>query len=392
MELETLKPFATPRQCEIIDAVIKHGSQGKAAKYLSINSRSLERALQSAKRQAAKRGWSPDHDMNHPVPDGFQAKGVSTYYDLETGQPLRQWVKSDLKKESLIADLEGVASGLSQEIIRYKPLPFKPRKGVKERLATVIIGDAHIGMLVKRNYGGGDWDLQIAEKVTLQAIKTLITNCGEGTEFLLLNVGDFLHCNTPGVTAAQTQLDYSGHWIDSVESAVRIYRQTVEWALELNQKVTLLNTRGNHDEDLSMVINSMLTVFFEDQPRVTVLSNVSKFMHYQYHQVLLTSHHGDKGIKHQRIYEYFTRNHAKLWGDTTARYCHLGHIHHKQQSEVGGAMLFESWNSLAAVDEYHHQAGYGSGRSMSAVIYDPVWGETQRFRVGITQLYDEAAA
>ena len=392
MDLKSLKPFATMRQRQIIDAVIKYGSQSKAAKALDVNQRTLERSLQTVKRAAAKRGWSPDHDMNNPVPDGFQAKGISTYYDLQTGEPLRQWVKSSLKADSLVADLQGVADGLNQELKKYKPLPFKPKKGVKERLATVIIGDAHIGMLVKRNYGGGDWDLQIAEKVTLQAIKTLITNCGEGTEFLLLNVGDFLHCNTPNVTAAGTSLDSSGHWIDSVESAVRIYRQTVEWALELNQKVTLLNTRGNHDEDLSMIINSMLTVFFEDQPRVTVLSNVSKFMVYQYHQVLLTSHHGDKGIKHQRIYEYFTRNHAKLWGDTTARYCHLGHIHHKQQSEVGGAMLFESWNSLAAVDEYHHQAGYGSGRSMSAVIYDPVWGETQRFRVGITQLYDEAAA
>ena len=391
MDLKSLKPFATIRQRQIIDAVIKYGSQSKAAKALDVNQRTLERSLQTVKRAAAKRGWSPDHDMTHSVPDTHVAKGISTLY-ADDGSVKQQWVKSDLKKESLIADLEGVASGLSQELTKYKPLPFKPKKGVKERLATVIIGDAHIGMLVKRNYGGGDWDLQIAEKVTLQAIKTLITNCGEGTEFLLLNVGDFLHCNTPNVTAAGTSLDSSGHWIDSVESAVRIYRQTVEWALELNQKVTLLNTRGNHDEDLSMVINSMLTVFFEDQPRVTVLSNVSKFMDYQYHQVLLTSHHGDKGIKHQRIYEYFTRNHAKLWGDTTARYCHLGHIHHKQQSEVGGAMLFESWNSLAAVDEYHHQAGYGSGRSMSAVIYDPVWGEVQRFRVGITQLYDEAAA
>ena len=391
MDLKSLKPFATIRQRQIIDAVIKYGSQSKAAKALDVNQRTLERSLQTVKRAAAKRGWSPDHDMTHSVPDTHVAKGISTLY-ADDGSVKQQWVKSDLKKESLIADLEGVASGLSQELTKYKPLPFKPKKGVKERLATVIIGDAHIGMLVKRNYGGGDWDLQIAEKVTLQAIKTLITNCGEGTEFLLLNVGDFLHCNTPNVTAAGTSLDSSGHWIDSVESAVRIYRQTVEWALELNQKVTLLNTRGNHDEDLSMIINSMLTVFFEDTPRVTVLSNVSKFMHYQYHQVLLTSHHGDKGIKHQRIYEYFTRNHAKLWGDTTARYCHLGHIHHKQQSEVGGAMLFESWNSLAAVDEYHHQAGYGSGRSMSAVIYDPVWGEVQRFRVGITQLYDEAAA
>ena len=391
MDLAFLKPFATERQCQIIDAVIKYGSQSKAAKALDVNQRTLERSLQTVKRAAAKRGWSPDHDMTHSVPDTHVAKGISTLY-ADDGSVKQQWVKSDLKKESLIADLEGVASGLSQELTKYKPLPFKPKKGVKERLATVIIGDAHIGMLVKRNYGGGDWDLQIAEKVTLQAIKTLITNCGEGTEFLLLNVGDFLHCNTPNITAAGTSLDSSGHWIDSVESAVRIYRQTVEWALELNQKVTLLNTRGNHDEDLSMVINSMLSVYWEQEPRVTVLSNVSKFMHYQYHQVLLTSHHGDKGIKHQRIYEYFTRNHAKLWGDTTARYCHLGHIHHKQQSEVGGAMLFESWNSLAAVDEYHHQAGYGSGRSMSAVIYDPVWGETQRFRVGITQLYDEAAA
>jgi len=392
MELESLKQFATERQGQIIDAVIKHGSQAKAATALGINHRGLERTLKRAKEQASRRGWSPSNDMTKSVPSTHVAKGISTYYDLQTGEPLRQWVKSDLKKESLVADLQGVADGLSQELKKYKPLPFKPDKGVKERLAAVIIGDAHIGMLVKRNYGGGNWDLSIAEKVTLQAIKTLITNCGKGTEFLLLNVGDFLHCNTPGVTAAQTQLDYSGHWIDSVESAVRIYRQAIDMALELNQTVTLMNTRGNHDEDLSMVVNSMLKVFFEDEPRVRVLDNTSKFMHYQYHDVLLTSHHGDKGIKPQRIYEYFTRMEAKMWGETTNRYCHLGHIHHKQVSEVGGAMTFESWNSLAAVDEYHHQAGYGSGRSMSAVIYSPVWGETQRFRVGITQLYDEAAA
>mgnify|MGYP000090620843 CR=1 FL=1 len=388
MDLLELKQFATPRQAEIIDAIVKHGTQAKAAKALGIDRRGLERTLKRARAAASRQGWSPDHDMIHIAPDTHLVKGVSTFYD-ENGNPIRQWVKTDLKKDSLVADLQGVADGLSQELPKYKPLPFKPDKGVKERLATVIIGDAHIGMLVKRNYGGGDWDLEIAEKVTLQAIKTLITNCGEGTEFLLLNVGDFLHCNTPNVTAAQTQLDSSGHWIDSIESAVRIYRQAVEWALELNQKVTLLNTRGNHDEDLSMVVNSMLSVFWENEPRVCVLSNVSKFMHYQYKSVLITSHHGDKGIKPQRIYEYFTRTQAKLWGDTEHRYCHMGHIHHKQASEQGGAMLFESWNTLAAQDEYHSQAGYGSGRSMSAVIYSPVWGETQRFRVGITQLYDE---
>ena len=38
MNLESLKEFATNRQKEIIDAVIKYGSQGKAAKKLEINS------------------------------------------------------------------------------------------------------------------------------------------------------------------------------------------------------------------------------------------------------------------------------------------------------------------------------------------------------------------
>jgi len=391
MDLNELRQWATPRQVEIIDAVIKCGTQAKAAMHLNINPRTLTRSVESAKKAAAKQGYSPDHAMNYPVPNSHVAKGISTYYDLQTGEPLRQWVKSSLKAESLVADLKGVAEGLSQELNKYKPLPFKPNKGVKDRLATVIIGDAHIGMLVKKNYGAGDWDLSIAETVTIKAIEKLITSCGKGTEFLLLNVGDFLHCNTPNITAAGTQLDSSGHWIDSIESAIRIYRKAIDMALALNQKVTLMNTRGNHDEDLSMVINSMLKVFYESEPRVCVLDNTPKFLSYKYKRVLITSHHGDKGIKPQRIYEYFTRTQAKVWGETDYRYCHMGHIHHKQSSEVGGAMLFESWNTLAAQDEYHSQAGYGSGRSMSAVIYSPVWGETQRFRVGITQLYDECA-
>jgi hypothetical protein len=90
MNLESLKQFATERQCQIIDAVIKHGSQAKAASALGINHRGLERTLKRAREQAAKQGWSPDHDMTHSVPSTHQAKGISTYYDLQTGEPLRQ--------------------------------------------------------------------------------------------------------------------------------------------------------------------------------------------------------------------------------------------------------------------------------------------------------------
>ena len=147
MELESLKQFATERQGQIIDAVIKHGSQAKAATALGINHRGLERTLKRAKEQAAKQGWSPQHNYVHSVPNTHIVKGVSTFYD-EDGKPIRQWVKSDLKKESQEAALQAFADGLMEDLPKYKPTPRKPIKDLPEQLTAIVIGDAHIGMKV----------------------------------------------------------------------------------------------------------------------------------------------------------------------------------------------------------------------------------------------------
>ena len=127
MDYSDLKEFATARQCQVIDALQEHGSQSKAAKALDINSRTLERSLQAVKRQASRRGWSPSHDMTHSVPDTHVVKGVSTFYD-EDSKPIRQWVKSDLKKQSQEDALQAFAEALAEELPKYKPLDIKPAK------------------------------------------------------------------------------------------------------------------------------------------------------------------------------------------------------------------------------------------------------------------------
>ena len=81
MDLLELKQFSTQRQCEIIDAIIKHGSQAKAAKALGINSRSLERMLKRVKQSASPQSWSPDHDTTYIAPDTNLGKGVSSISD-----------------------------------------------------------------------------------------------------------------------------------------------------------------------------------------------------------------------------------------------------------------------------------------------------------------------
>ena len=218
MDLEKLKEFATKRQSEIIDAVIMYGSQKKAAAELEINSRTLERSLQTARRNASRRGWSPQHDMTHSVPDTHVVKGVSTFYD-EHSNPIRQWVKSDLKKESQEAALQAFADALSGDLPKYQPLQLKPLTDTPQALTAYVIGDAHIGMRVtKERNGDSDWDLEISERVTVGAIEKLIQASGGSDVGLMLDLGDFGHSdNLQNTTSSgQNHMDMDGDYGDSI--------------------------------------------------------------------------------------------------------------------------------------------------------------------------------
>jgi hypothetical protein len=68
LTLETIDRLGS---CQLADA-----EMGKARSAASA-------VLCRVKKRAALKGYSPEHDMRHTVPDGFTVKGVSTYYDSE---------------------------------------------------------------------------------------------------------------------------------------------------------------------------------------------------------------------------------------------------------------------------------------------------------------------
>ena len=386
MDLEALKEFATPRQCIVIDAVILYGSNGKAADALKVDKRGLIRTIKRAKASAARQGWSPDHDMTHVVPSTHVVKGVSTFYD-EMGVPIRQWVKSDLKKEAQEASLQAFADALMEELPKYEPLPYKAITGLPEQLTAYVIGDAHIGMLAttSRNKGEGDWSLEIAERVTLGAIDTLIKASGGSDTALMLDLGDFQHSdNLQNTTTAGTVVDVDGEFGETIAASVRIYRTAIDLLLAAHNRVVLMMVRGNHNSSTSRVMNVMLQTFYENEPRVEVRDNAHKFQSITYGNNLLVSHHGDK-MKPMRAFEYITRSMAKEWGQCEHKHLLMGHVHHHTAVEIGG-MLCETYQALPASDAWHSDSGYGATRSMSCVVYDKQHGEVQRHKVGIGQL------
>ena len=386
MDLLELKQFATPRQLEIIDAVLKHGSQRKAAKALGINARGLERMMKRVRQSASRQGWSPDHDMIHIAPDTHIVKGVSTFYD-EDGRPIRQWVKTDLKKQNQEAALQAFADALMEDLPKYKPLPYKPIKDLPEHLTAFVIGDAHIGMKVtKERNGDSDWDLEIAERVTVNAVEKLIKASGGSDTALMLELGDFGHTDSLNNTTSSntTHMDVSGDYGDSIAAQVRVYRRCIDLMLERHNSVILMMVRGNHNSSTSRCMNVMLQAFYENEPRVQVMDNVHKFQHIVYGNNLLVTHHGDR-MKPQRAFEYVTRSLAKEWGACEHRQMLMGHVHHETSVELAGC-LFSTYQALPAGDAWHSDSGYGAKRTMSAIVYDKQHGEIQRHKVGISQL------
>jgi predicted phosphodiesterase len=385
MDLESLKEFATERQCEIIDAVILHGSNSKAAEALKTDKRAMIRAIKRAKSNASRQGWSPDHDYTRPVPDTYVVKGVSTFYD-ENGKPIRQWVKSDLKRQSHEEALEAFVEALKDDLPKYQPLASKPLTTTAEELTAYVIGDAHIGMKVSKDRNGdSDWNLEIAERVTLGAIEKLIKASGPTEVGLMLDLGDFGHSdNLQNTTSSgQNHMDMDGDFGDSIAAQVRIYRKALDMMLKNHNRVVLMQVRGNHNSSTSRCMNVMFQSFFAEEPRLEILDNAHKFQNIVYGNNLIVSHHGDR-MKHQRGFEYATRSLSKDWG-LPFKHLLMGHVHHHTATEIGG-MLCETFQALPASDAWHADSGYGAKRTMTAIVYDKQHGEVQRHKVGIGQL------
>ena len=147
-----LYDYCTPRQREVLEAIDKVGSGHSAAGLLGIHKSAVYRHVEAVKAKAAEQGYSPKHDMKHPVPDGFKVKGVSTYYDSE-GQPRGQWVKSSADQERRDAMLRAAVEGMAGEITPALPVVM-PAITFADLLTLYTFTDFHLGALCWHKEGG----------------------------------------------------------------------------------------------------------------------------------------------------------------------------------------------------------------------------------------------
>lgn len=372
-----LREFATPQQAVYLDAVLEHGGKRAAARALKVAKSTIDASIERIIKAAARQGYSPDHDMTRTVPDGFLVKGVSTYYDKD-GRPTGQWVKSavdpERQRELIREALAGFIEDVGPLVAPPAPLDFQ-----SDVIPWIQIGDAHLGMLAHANEVGEHFDLKIAEQELCAAIGILIDELPSCERMVINDLGDATHYeNFEGETqASRHRLDCDTRFPKMIKVYSRVMRFIVDKALTKAKHVDVIVNQGNHSRTNDIWMAELLRVAYGHTGRVHVLNNDSVFIAYRMGNTLVMTHHSDK-CRPAQLAHVMTNDYRKDYGETEFHYVDIGHVHHGMVMKEHPGIFVESFNHLAALDKWAHDAGYRNRKSITIVLRSKTYGEVGR--------------
>ena len=378
----SLKEYCnTDRQKQVVELYEQGFGYSKIGQMLNLNRYAARDAIQAVKARAAAQGYSPEHDMVHTVPVGFNIRGVSTYYS-EDGRPVGQWVKSVADKEAqfqmMIERIEQACEGIKP----WKPIK-KPKTTQDDLLSLLVITDFHLGSYCWGQETSEDYDTNMARDLFLSSIKEMIDSTPKSKIGLLCNLGDFLHWDgldqlTP---TGKHLLEGDSRYSRIVDIAMTVMTEAVRMMLEKYEKVVFVCAEGNHDMAGSIWLRKFIRKLYAKEPRLEVIDNDFPYYAYLHGEIMLCFHHGHK-VKMDRLPKVFSSEprFREDWGRSKVAYIHSGHYHSERVLEDAGAIT-EQHPTLASRDSYATRLGLMSQRGAKVITYDATDGEVARITV-----------
>jgi hypothetical protein len=375
--------WVTETQIRYLEAVKEHGGQNAAARALGVAKSSVNEAIATYKREAARRGHAPGH-FDDGVAPGFVMGKVTI--QRGPGGVERVWERQSPDAEAQASLIrEGVAAFMETPIVVPAFACPDPSYDV---VPWIQIGDAHIGMLAHEAEAGADFNVQIAEREMCAAFRLLIDQIEPCERIVVNDLGDRDHIeNTEKLTArSRVPLDAERPRL-MIRTSSKVMRFVIDLALTKARNVDVIINQGNHSRFGDLYMNELLTVAYAPSGRVNVIDNESVFIGYRMGKTLVMTHHSDR-CPIERLAGVMMSDFKQDFAETTFHYIDIGHIHHKTVAKERDGIVIESWNTLARGDKWHKESGYRARQSMSLVFRSRTYGDIGRRTVPIQMVYD----
>lgn len=344
----------------------------------SVNVRTLEDLIRVAKVDLTK--WKVERfiENKYEVATKNEATGDVTVTELwqvkATFIPLSNQGELEALR-GVIADLRTAAPAF-----RYPAVVPPKLKTDDPHLLEISIPDLHLGKLAWGLESGENYDTKIAEKRFHDAVVALWERASVfPVHTVLLPLGnDFFNVNNAAAeTAAGTSQVEDGRWQKSFRKGWELMRWGIEYLRERSPGgIDVIMCPGNHDPERLYYAGEVLHALYENSKdvRVNNLPNPRKYFRWGVNLLGFTHGHGEKPDKLPLI---MAGECPQDWAQTTHREFHLGHLHHKRETQyhVGNehnAVRVRILPSLCAADAWHHLSGYVGARK-AAEAY--LWGK-----------------
>lgn len=378
--------WVTETQIRYLEAVKEHGGQNAAARALGVAKSSVNEAIATYKREAARRGHAPGH-FDDGVAPGFVMGKVTI--QRGPGGVERVWERQSPDAESQAERLQAIKAGLLDGLEPIAPLSG-PDYTDDDLLTVYPQGDPHAGLYAWKDETGQAFDLVEYERVTKAAIDRLVASAAPSSHALFIDLGDSLHAdNNAARTRSGHHLDTHGHHAEVVRAVIRCKRHHVARMLEKHNHVTVRINPGNHDGITALMLAEMMAAIYENEPRVTVSTSPNPYWFHGFGANLIGTTHGD-GAKGANLPLLMAVDAPAMWlaSEHGSRVWFVGHVHHKDVKDHPGVTV-EYCRTLAAPDIWSHASGYRSKRSIEAVTYHRLDGEVERHTCSIARVNRE---
>lgn len=314
------------------------------------------------------------------TPDLQVVKRTSTLLDPD-GNIKQQWVIAETDKEQMLQAFQKSLEALLAPIRGLATRTAAPRKCDPSKMALYIDGDPHFGQHAWHQETGSDWDLSIAERVTVGATRLLMDRAPCTEDAVIVSVGDTSHADSARAMTPQSGnlLDVDSRFNRVFWTILRSYKTMVEVALTKHKRVKVLIVPGNHDPTVSHMIAIALHQYYSNERRVDVDVSPTARRYFRFGNNLVGVTHGDKQ-KRARLPGMMATERREDWGATEFKFWFLGHIHHLVREDLDRVHM-EHMRTMASEDAWHAEAGYLSLKDKRVIVLHKSFGECERYTV-----------
>ena len=246
-------------------------------------------------------------------------------------------------------------------------------------MLELAIPDLHLGKLTWAPETGEDYDLKITAKVHQDAVEQLVARSAvfPVRKILMVTGHDLYNSNSAAnTTASGTPMVEDGRWEKSFRAGVIMLHRAIEFLRLRCADVEVLFVAGNHDREKCFYCGEVISAMYAGVKGVTITNSIPVRHYLRWGTVLLGIAHGD-GLKLDRLPLIMASEASKLWGCTSHRELHVGHLHHKKElvfhaGTEQNAVRVRVLPSLTTTDIWHATMGYVCQRR-AAEAY--LWGQ-----------------